>query len=114
MSTEDFNALPLKVRRFIESEISCLSCGKTKDLDLLLEKYYTMENNSLYTLRNGAVSFMDKKTELRVILYPLKSTDSESEVRTKLQNALRINAVRPESFSDIKTDAIKAILKPKK
>ena len=73
-----------------------------------------MKATSLYTVRNGAVSFQDKKTEKRVILYPLKSLDTEKETREKLQHALRINAARPESFSEIKVDEIKAILKPKK
>jgi hypothetical protein len=114
MSTEEFNALPLEARRFIEEEMGCASCGKTKDLDSLFKKYQQMQKTSLFVLRNGAVCFSEKKTNERFILYPISSNDTEIELKEKLKNALKINEVKPDSFSSINVEEIKSILKPAK
>ncbi len=73
-----------------------------------------MKNQSLFTLRQGAVSFFDKKTKKSQILYPLHPNDSEDQIKEKLKIALRIHAVRPESFSVISVSDIEAKLKEKK
>lgn len=114
MTTEEFNALPLEARRFIQSQQTCLSCGKKNNLDAHYKNYLNMKNQSLFTLRNGAVSFFDEKTKKSQILYPLHPKDSEDQIREKLKIALRIHAVRPERFSVISVSDIEAKLKEKK
>lgn len=114
MTTEQFNALPLEARRFIQSQQTCLSCGKKNNLDAHYKKYLNMKNQSLFTLRNGAVSFFDEKTKKSQILYPLHPNDSEDQIKEKLKIALRIHAVRPERFSVISVSGIEAKLKEKK
>lgn len=114
MTTEEFNALPLEARRFIQSQQACLSCGKKNNLDAHYKNYLNMKNQSLFTLRNGAVSFFDEKTKKSQILYPLHPNDSEDQIKEKLKIALRIHAVRPERFSVISVSDIEAKLKEKK
>lgn len=114
MTTEQFNALPLEARRFIQSQQNCLSCGKKNNLDAHYKNYLNMKNQSLFTLRNGAVSFFDEKTKKSQILYPLHPNDSEDQIKEKLKIALRIHAVRPERFSVISVSDIEAKLKEKK
>lgn len=114
MTTEQFNALPLEARRFIQSQQTCLSCGKKNNLDAHYKNYLNMKNQSLFTLRNGAVSFFDEKTKKSQILYPLHPNDSKDQIKEKLKIALRIHAVRPERFSVISVSDIEAKLKEKK
>lgn len=114
MTAEDFNALPLEARRFIENQMSCASCGGRKDLDFHYKKYLQMKENSLYTLRNGAVRTVDKKTKKAQILYPISPNDSMEVKKGKLSLALKINTVKPEAFQVIDTDGIKAFLNPAK
>lgn len=113
MTTDEFNALPEAARRFITSQQKCLSCGKKNNLDEHYKKYLIMKNSALFTLRNGAISFLDEKTKKSQILYPLHPSDSDKEIKEKLKIALRINKVRPNSFSTISVEEIEAILKVK-
>ena len=114
MTTEFFNALPEAARRFIQTQQTCLSCGKKNNLDAHYKNYLIMKNQSLFTLRNGAISFVDTKTKKSQILYPLHPKDSDEEIKEKLKIALRINAVRPQSFLTISVDEIETELKGKK
>jgi len=114
MTTEFFNALPEAARRFIQSQQTCLSCGKKNNLDAHYKNYLVMKNQSLFTLRNGAISFVDTKTKKSQILYPLHPKDTDAEIKEKLKIALRINAVRPQSFLTISIEEIEIELKGKK
>lgn len=114
MTTEFFNALPEAARRFIQSQQTCLSCGKKNNLDVHYKNYLVMKNKSLFTFRNGAISFLDSKTKKSQILYPLHPKDTDAEIKEKLKIALRINAVRPQSFLTISIEEIEAELKVKK
>lgn len=114
MTNEEFNALPIKARRFIENSISCLSCGGKKDLDFHYKNYLKMEKQTLFTLRGGAVSVKDAKSKEATILYPINPKDSDKELAVKLKLALKLHASRPDKFSFIDKEKINDILKPKK
>lgn len=112
MTTEDFNALPLKARLFIENEIGCLTCGQKKDLDLIYKKYLTMKSNNLYVLSIGAVATKNAKGDVNV-LYPISEKDSKEVLKEKLELALKINKVNPDSFKEFNEVEINKILKAK-
>ena len=109
MTADEFNALPLEARAYIEKQKTCLSCGKANDLDAHYRNYLIMENGSLYTLRMGAVPFKNKDGEGE-ILYPIYPTDSEEVVKVKLAQALAVNAVAPDKFEVISIEKIEKIL----
>lgn len=109
MNAEQFNALPLEARQYIEKQKACLSCGKSQDLDRHYRNYLAMKNNSLYTLRLGAVVFKDKDGSGKV-LYPIFPKDSDGEIKVKLAQALTVHATRPDKFSTFSEDKIKEVL----
>jgi len=113
MNAEQFNALPLEARRYIENETACLSCGKSNNLDLLYQKYLKMKNDNLFTLRIGAVNFFNEKTNESGILYPILPKDTDAEIKEKLKLALKINKANPEMFTTINEVEIAKILKTK-
>lgn len=114
MTTEEFNALPLEARLYIQSEIGCLTCGKTKDLGELYQQFKNMKVETLFTLRMGAVSYTDAKTKEQAILYPIVAKDSSAEIKAKLRAVLRVAAVKPDAFNFVNTSEIEKILKSKK
>jgi len=109
MKPEDFNALPLEARRYIEKQKTCLSCGRANDLDAHYRNYLNMKNGNLFTLRTGAVPFKRTNGESGV-LYPIHPNDTEDQIKAKLQLALELNAIRPDKFSIISVADIEAIL----
>lgn len=109
MSPEEFNALPLEARRYISNQRSCLSCGKSQDLDTLYKNYLAMIKQALYTLRLGAVLYK-KKDGTGGILYPIHPNDSEEVIKEKLSTALEVYAVAPGRFTDIQEEKITKIL----
>lgn len=113
MTIDEFNALPIEARRYIESQQVCLSCGKKRDLDFHYQNYLKMKQEQLYTARRGAVASKNAKGEVS-ILYPLDLKDSKEQIKEKLELAIKINKVKPDAFSQIDLEAIDKILKPKK
>ena len=109
MTTEEFNALPLGARRWIEQQQGCASCGKSKDADTLYKNYLLMSKKALFTLRRGAVLYKRENGE-GTILYPIHPKDSEEQIKEKLSIALEVYAVAPGRFSDIQEDKIAKIL----
>jgi len=109
MNAEQFNALPLEARQYIEKQRACQSCGKSQDLDRHYRNYLAMKNNSLYTLRLGAVVFKDIDGTGKV-LYPIHPKDSEAEIKVKLAQALTVHATRPDKFSTFSEEKILEIL----
>jgi hypothetical protein len=109
MTAEEFNALPLSARQFIEKQQGCLSCGSSQDIDSLYKKYLTMKNKALFTLRTGAVPYQTEDGKGGV-LYPIQPKDTEEVIKGKLKEALIVYALRPGKFSDFDEDKIKAIL----
>lgn len=60
MTADEFNALPLEARQFIEKQQGCQSCGNAQDIDGLYKRYLVMKKKALFTLRTGAVPYKDK------------------------------------------------------
>jgi hypothetical protein len=109
MKAEEFNALPLEARQFIEKQKGCVSCGGSRDINSLYQKYLAMKKTNLYTLRMGAIPFKTKDGESG-LLYPLHPTDSEETILQKLQTAKRVHAVAPAKFADFQAEKINAYL----
>jgi len=109
MTTEEFNALPLQARQYIEKEQAGACCGKVLDVDALYKNYLLMSKKALFALRMGAVNY---KTEAGKggVLYPIHPSDSDEVVREKLATALEVYAIAPGKFDDIQEDKIKKIL----
>jgi len=109
MKPEDFNALPLEARRYIEKQKTCLSCGRANDLDAHYRNYLNMKNGNLFTLRTGAIAFKRTNGESGV-LYPIHPNDTEDQIKVKLRLAMELNVIRPDKFSIISVADIEAIL----
>lgn len=112
MTAEEFNALPLLARQYIEQKQGCMSCGKSQDIDTLYKNYLLMSKRALFTLRMGAVSYTTEAGDGGV-LYPIHPSDSEAVVKEKLATALKVFAVAPGKFSDIQEEKIEKILAEK-
>jgi hypothetical protein len=106
MTIDEFNALPEEARRYIENQKGCLSCGKSINLDLHYKNYLDMKNGNLFTLRIGAINFVDEKTNVGSILYPIDHNDDEKSIEEKLRNALIIYEKRPDMFSSFNKEEI--------
>ncbi len=109
MTAEEFNALPLLARQYIEQQQGCMSCGKSQDIDTLYKNYLLMSKKALFTLRMGAVSYINKAGKGGV-LYPIHPNDSEAVVKEKLATALAVYAIAPGKFSDIQEEKIQKVL----
>lgn len=109
MTAEEFNALPLLARQYIEQKQGCMSCGKSQDIDTLYKNYLLMSKKALFTLRMGAVSYATEAGKGRV-LYPIHPSDSDEAVKEKLATALKVFAVAPGKFSDIQEEKIEKLL----
>ena len=114
MNAEQFNALPLEARRYIENEQGQLCCGKTNNLDLIYKNYLQMVKENLFVLRTGAVYTVSGKTKEPTILYPLYDSDTEIETKEKLMLALAVSKSNPDSFSTINVLEIQSVLGQKK
>jgi hypothetical protein len=106
MSIEEFNALPLEARRFIENHVGCMGCGdKTSKLSNAYKLYLNSKKMSVYQLKGGGVNY--SKNGKDGILYPLIKEDSDEEIRLKLSLAKDIFKVRPTAFISFDLEAIK-------
>lgn len=112
MTAEEFNTLPLLARQYIEQQQGCMSCGKSQDIDTLYKNYLLMSKKALFTLRMGAISYATEAGKGGV-LYPIHPSDTEAEVKEKLETALAVFAVAPGKFSDIQEEKIEKILAEK-
>jgi hypothetical protein len=111
MTIEDFNALPLEARRYIETQTACLTCGKSKNLDLHYKNYLRMKTDALFTLRGGALSYFDGFLKKAFVLYPLHPDDTPDERLEKLKAALKVAKKKPEFFISIAVLEIEAEIK---
>ncbi len=109
MTTEEFNALPLEARRFIELHAGCLSCGNLEGkLTRAYELYKSQKMANVYTLFGGGINFLaDGKGG---VLYNVRDTDSPLEIREKLAIAERIHAASPHVFMSYDEKAIEELL----
>jgi hypothetical protein len=108
MTTEEFNALPLEARRFIETHAGCLSCGNPANkLTRAYELYKAHKMANVYTLFGGGINYVvdDKKG----ILYNVKEEDTPFEIRKKLALAEKIHAKSPHVFMTYDKNAIKEL-----
>jgi hypothetical protein len=105
MTTEEFNALPLEARRFIETHAGCLSCGNASaKLTRAYELYKSYKMAHSYILFGGGINYrIDEKAG---VLYNVKESDTGLEVREKLDLAERIHAKNPEVFMHFDQKAI--------
>lgn len=110
MTAEEFNALPLEARRYIENQKICVSCGRKNDLDTHYKNYLAMKNNQLFTLRAGAVAFRRESDGEAGVLYPIHPSDTDEQIKDKLKLALELNEVAPDKFSTISVREIEEIL----
>lgn len=110
MTAEEFNALPLEARRYIENQKICVSCGRKNDLDTHYKNYLAMKNNQLFTLRAGAVPFRRESDGEAGVLYPIHPSDTDEQIKDKLKLALELNEVAPDKFSTISVREIEEIL----
>jgi len=108
MTTEEFNALPLEARRFIETHAGCLSCGNASTkLTRAYGLYKNYKMAHVYVLFGGGINYrVEGKTG---VLYNVKDTDTEVEIREKLDLAEQIHAKNPEVFMTFDQKAIDAL-----
>jgi len=111
MTADEFNALPLDARQYIEKQKTCLSCGKAQDLNTHLRNFYIMKNGNLFTLRTGAIGYRDADGK-GAILYPIHPADSEEVIKSKLAQAVAVHAVAPHKFATFNEEKIEKVLKP--
>jgi hypothetical protein len=110
MTMEDFNALPLEVRRFIEAHAGCLACGNsTRKLDEAYALYKSHRKMKTYQLIGGGVNFA--QGEDRGVLVPVRDTDEPAEIREKIRIAKLIHKTNPEVFSVFDENEIELLLK---
>lgn len=109
MTTEEFNALPLEARRFIETHAGCLSCGNPANkLTRAYELYKAHKMANVYQLFGGGINYVvdDKKG----VLYNVKEEDTPFEIREKLALAEKIHDKSPHVFMSYDKNAIKELL----
>jgi len=109
MTKEEFNALPLEARRFIEKNAGCLACGNSESK---LTKAYQLYKNSIkmsaYQLFGGGINY--NQEEERGVLVGIKPTDSPFEIKEKIRIAKLIYAVSPHVFISFDESAIDKLL----
>jgi len=105
MTTAEFNALPLEARRFIETHAGCLSCGNPEaKLTKAYELYKAHKMAHVYTLFGGGINYVvDEKGG---VLYNIKETDTDLEIKEKLDLAERIHEKNPSVFMTFDKKAI--------
>ena len=109
MTKEEFSALPLEARRFIEKNAGCLACGNSESK---LTKAYQLYKNSIkmsaYQLFGGGINY--NQEEERGVLVGIKPTDSPFEIKEKIRIAKLIYAVSPHVFISFDESAIDKLL----
>lgn len=109
MTTEEFNALPLEARRFIETHAGCLSCGNPSGkLTKAYELYKAHKMTNVYTLFGGGINYV--VDEKKGVLYNVNQNDTDFEIREKLDLAERIHEKSPEVFITYDKEAIVELL----
>ena len=110
MTTEDFNALPAEVRRFIESHAGCLACGNSdRKLDEAYALYKSHKKMKTFQLIGGGINY--SQGEDRGVLVAVKDTDEPNEIREKIRIAKLIHKTNPEVFSVFDEKEIEELLK---
>lgn len=109
MTDQEYNALPLEARRFIELHAGCLSCGnKESKLTRAYELYKNQKMTNVYVLFGGGINYSIEGQ--RGVLYNVKEDDTPFEIRAKLDIAARIHEASPESFMSYDEKAIEELI----
>jgi hypothetical protein len=109
MTKEEFNALPLEARRFIEKNAGCLACGSSESkLTKAYELYKNNKTMSAYQLFGGGINYNQEND--RGVLVGIKPTDSPFEIKEKIRIAKLIYAVSPHVFISFDEKAIDELL----
>lgn len=108
MTTEEFNALPLEARRFIETHAGCLSCGNPANkLTRAYELYKAHKMAHVYQLFGGGINYAVEGK--KGVLYNVKEEDTPFEIREKLELAEAIYAASPHVFISYDKKAIEEL-----
>lgn len=109
MNAEEFNALPLEARQFIEANAGCLACGgKERKLTEAYTLYLTLKKMKAFQIMGGGVNFVEKGNN--GVLYPIRDADTDDEIREKIRIAKIIHETNPELFISFDESEIKKTL----
>lgn len=110
MTTEEFNALPLEARRFIEANSNCLGCGdKESKLDQGYKNYLNTKKMRAFQLFGGGVNYTYKENS--GVLYHIDAKDTDDEIRKKIKIAKLIYKKNPELFIEYNENEMEGVLK---
>lgn len=109
MNAEEFNALPLEARQFVEANAGCLACGgKERKLTEAYNLYLTIKKMKAFKIMGGGVNFVEKGNN--GVLYPIRDADTDEEIREKIRIAGIIHESNPELFLSYDESEIKKTL----
>lgn len=110
MTAEQFNALPLAARRFIEANAGCLGCGGNKEQKLTkaYELYLTRKKMGTFQLFGGGVNYV--QGDEKGVLYHINSEDSDFEIRHKIKIAKLIHESNPELFMSFDENGMQELI----
>ena len=110
MNREEFNALPVEVRRFISNHAGCLGCGGNAEQKLTkaYELYKTQRKMKAYQLHGGGINYL--KDGQKGVLYPIDQNDTADSTRQKIEIAKAIHKASPHVFTIFDKDAIAELL----
>lgn len=110
MTVQEFDALPLEARRFIEAHAGCLSCGNANaKLTRAYELYLKQRLMNPYRIKGGGVNFLTEEGE-KGVLYHVKAEDSAFEIREKLRFAEILHEKAPQYFLEYNETVIAELL----
>lgn len=110
MTTDEFNALPLEAKRFIQSNAGCLGCGnKEGKLNKAYALYLNNKKMAAYQMRGGGVNY--KYNNAKGVLYNIKLDDEPEVIREKIKMAKAIHANAPHLFISFDEKECAEILK---
>lgn len=114
MTIQEFDALPLEARRFIQDNAGCLSCGnKEQKLTKAYELYKNHKKMAGYRMRGGGVNY--KLDDERGVLTNIRPDDEPDTIRHKIKVARAIYKSNPELFEEFNnsdlTDTLKGLPK---
>jgi len=109
MTKEEFNALPLEARRFIERNAGCLACGNSESkLTKAYQLYKDTRLMSAFRLFGGGINY--SQDSQKGVLVGIKPADSPFEIKEKIRIARLVYAVSPEVFISFDEKAIEELL----
>ena len=110
MTSQEFNALPVEVRRFITAHAGCLGCGgnAAQKLTKAYGLYKAHKKMKAYQLHGGGINYL--KDGQKGVLYPIDTNDTAEAIRKKIEIAKAIHAASPHVFTIFDEAAIAELL----